>query len=395
MSWVCQKFCCSEFYKYQDQSLTNPPDLTNPVHPVFGQERFQNNVDYSLFEMPLRLASRFLALDNVVRHIVVMTDGVRTVRPLLPKQKVPHAIRSAGPKKHPDDQSPDLPEDDDNYDHWRANEILQHAAEHIRYFVNDNVVAWERGAKTVKREGPFTPAQAARHNAPGTGSNVYIGNFLYRDLSVHAAKIENGEVLDDQNKTFRLASQFNFARTIVHELAHALELLYTGWRPVECFYESRNFSERGCEIETAIFGGIVDVGWSLKLMTARQEEYCPLGKQRTVPHPSWVFYAWPNQAYVDIYRQKALMMGVLPGARFPEQANMAHRVPRHFVESLFLTRYWDTVRRAGGRSLIVSPIGKPWGFRSYTSKLVSEHSVQPWLTAAEGRSGIAANQPKS
>lgn len=396
MVWGCHKFCCSEFYRYRDPLLTNGPDLTNPIHPILSKARFQDDVDYSALEMSLRLASRFLALDKVVRHTVVMTDGVISV---LPNSEGRFLKRSPCPKKHPDDNTSDSLEEDEgndrndstegdeedkdpnHYYHWRANEILQQAAEHIQFFVDDSNDEDGKAGYAAHREGPWTEAQTSRWNEAqtsrctpsGVGSDIHIGGSNWTRLK---------EILN--NRAGRLCDRFEIARMIVHELSHGLENLYTGWRQSECFYQDNPISERGFDMEAAIFGGLLDSGGSERLLEARKDEYCPSSPRRKSRTPCMVFYEWPNQAFADMYAWRRFKMGIVQ-VRSPAKAR---RVPLTFVESLFSNAFWETV---GNSALVVPRAGDFWGVRYFTAQNKGLEGMHPWLSSEEFGKGLAAN----
>lgn len=306
-------------------------------------------------------------------------------------------VRTSGPKKHPQDSTfVDClnneihgEDEDDNYYHWRANEILQQAAEHIRFFVNDNNRdqggSLKRGGFTRPREGPITPAQAAKFelsglNACGSGSDIHIGSLMYRQLKDIATLVDNhsnGENLSDALAKNRICSQFEIARLVVHELSHALEHLYTGWRRLECFCEGNSLSERGFDMEFAIFGGLLDIVWSRSLLAARKEEFCFAGKQRAVPSPCVVFYPWPNQVYADMYRWRKLKMGIMPVGE--PRSSLAWRVPLSSVEKLFTTTYWETVSSSGQQSLNIRCVEVPWKMQWFAAQKKDRETIRPYL----------------
>ena len=380
MAWShCTKFCCSATFKHRDSAPTGPLDLTNSIHPLLRSSSFGEGIDYSLLEMPLRLASRFLTLADVARTIVVATDGEERVH------LEPDGTRRISRHSKPEHKVCDkYSEDYSDYNHWRANEILREAVGLINIVIADDDT---RGAISLHRIGPHP--SPLRDDQAGVPSDIIIGGYMYREMHKTRSKIEEGAILNGQERAQLLYCQFEFARLVVHELAHSIETLYTGVSRWEAHYEENPLSERGYDMEAAIFGGrLVNASWSRNLLGARAGEYCIAARRRSQPTiPAVLLYPWPSQTWLDMYRFRKEKMGVREMHRVPPTT--ISRVPFAFIQCLFSNDYWDAVLSSRQKSLIVPSLEERWGV--YWSD--ADNGIRPWLTLAEPRTRPAANDP--
>ena len=72
----CANICCSTFTTYSDpEVLCDGANLDNSVHKIFSPEKFSEDFDWDVIEVPVRLASLLLQSDNLVPFINIMTNG--------------------------------------------------------------------------------------------------------------------------------------------------------------------------------------------------------------------------------------------------------------------------------------------------------------------------------
>ncbi|USW51987.1 hypothetical protein Slin15195_G053060 [Septoria linicola] len=383
MAWgQCNKFCCSDVCKYRDAFPTKLPNLTNPIHPIFQQDAFDPNIDYSLLEVSLRLASRYLTLGKVAHNICVVVDGVQTV---YTDSIGDHIVRSATDEHC---QPPKNADDYTHYIHWRANEILRGAMGKNHFHILPNT---ERGGKSKPRIGSFIPALPLYQR--GFPCDVYIGGYMYRQVQSLNQILDLQGHLSGPDLAELLYCHFELARLLIHELLHSIKTLYNGVRRWEhhCSPDAL-LSEGGYDIEAAIFGGdgMVSAAWSKDILLARRKEYCTKGQLRTAPRvPTVLFYNWPSRGWLDMYRSRRHKMGVINGEKL--KCTTVENVPFSFIEELLQEGYWVTTskgKRTPLEKLNVPRKGRNWGVMWNWKK----DTLQPWLSKAECAVGKAANE---
>lgn len=83
----------------------------------------------------------------------------------------------------------------------------------------------------------------------GSPSTIYLASSLHDCL------------LQPTDKLKRAFEIFDLARTIIHELAHAVVALRYGYRDALYYMPGSNFAEEGFESEAFMFGGLISNAW--------------------------------------------------------------------------------------------------------------------------------------
>lgn len=335
--------------------LDAPPittGLTNAIHPILARPRLTNIGDrYAIIEPALRLTTRFLGMDTVIKQIVVMADGElrRDTKPWGAGVKTDLAeladLKDAqGNPLEPNVGRYPKPHQEivDEPMRLRAGQILEEAAKLMYITITDN----NSFAGGTSRPWGFWKmlfpiAEIQRSCVISIGSRI-IGRIL--KLS---NRRQQGRSSTDVEWDLHI-HQISLATTILHEIFHGLHLAHNpqpfGTPSPETFYGDCPLAECG-------FAGVAEV-WGGRVPEAR--EYNPdlrlllrsLLQEPQLPDPSMGFdgtclelVSWPSRQLAERY-EDIPSFGVREASK-PFGALDVRTVFMSFVEDIFTDRYWD------------------------------------------------------
>lgn len=332
-------------------SLTLPlaiPGLTNPIHPLFGRHLFLMTGDgwYQGLEQALRLATRLLAMDSVVKHIVVMTDGelrrdtepwgagVKTdLEELADLKDAQGQPLKPNVSRHP---KPDQETVNDSM-RTRANKILSDARLLIRYRFDllDDGTLGQTMRPPKWTHGMFQGSQ--RHRA----SFILIQDQMGEEVAKLSHRRKQGRRASDVEWDLHI-HEIMLATTLLHEVFHALDNAHNRPRSgaTDTFYGDCRLAECGHAGVAAAFGGI-----------PRRGRFDPDPLARVVlpdqprPDPSigfdgtWLELTdWPGESFPETYKGTSYF-GTREGPT--PLVYKKSLVSMSFVEDVFRDEYWE------------------------------------------------------
>ncbi|KJY01933.1 hypothetical protein TI39_contig270g00003 [Zymoseptoria brevis] len=398
----CSNICCEPFFSHQDVPITNPTSLSNPISALFAESQFQPQSDpkmaahapafnYAAIEPALRLASRFLTLDSVVKLIVVMADGdlrVEDEHGVFQATTWAEVDASRAAARNPVDHY-SAPSRHPKPEHKVVDDTMRRRAEDI---LTQAIPMMSIDLHTLSGYGGFTeavlepalPRSLAATYPRGRRSRVHVGADLLA-LIDHAGKCISASLDPTPEHPFHAPTALSFtffrlARTLVHELFHALEMAYNGLSShhAETFYGSAALSECGFEVENAIFGGIPLPLWICKSESV-QYTFCAeaVGReQQTRFTDRIVLGPWPSETYFRYYKHNGCLMGVRPN-HHGSNADVLDRIDTRWVEQLLSESFWEA--GVGPGPLVLPKVGRMgWAW---------DESRETALYTSEGVSG--------
>ncbi|CZT23161.1 uncharacterized protein RCC_08871 [Ramularia collo-cygni] len=313
-------------------------DLPNYIHPLFNRYKFlrHSDAEYRELNMALRLASRMLLDDRAAYFITTMVDGSLHImnddgtpgQEINPHDLVTHnfdakrLIRCARRIANPGSTEPFISESM----RVRSREILKDL---------DPVLS------EIIVEPPNATGDDSTHFRFSTGSRGEADIYL-RNSTAFSHRRYNG----DSNAA--RAYQAHCARTLVHEIAHVVSGGAHGRRSTQedVFFEGLCSNEAGFNLETLLFGGIVDIQGLAEFLPGSNDGGNVL---KEFPDPriirgyqpplEEILLRWPTDKYIRVTR-----------------------VPWSFISSMFTQRFWNQDVPAFGMGPIQPSLAPSWYF---------------------------------
>ncbi|KAF7192206.1 hypothetical protein HII31_06592 [Pseudocercospora fuligena] len=331
----CPYFCCSNFNTQRGPRPDYKVDLKNRVHPIFHPTKlagiyqiYDDADDRILIDQSLQLASQFMSMDTLYRHILTMakgtayfvsdddnTIGKKVTRAHLKDERYEVSGIFVFPKPAHEIMDDRLRK--------QANAVIRDLAEMIDF---EFLPPDSDGATGVchSLEGPL-PKHLHRKFPLGCRSLIVINSDVLENIRISESECHN-------HQSYKRSAQFDFAEVLCHETGHALLNAVYGDRWVEPCNGSAWASEGGYDLIAAIFGGtFYDTRWLI----------VPEG-----PHSRPVLEA-PDSRCIMSWPSSTLVCQILcNGARIevldrPERFQEIFRLPDDFVANLFHENYWS------------------------------------------------------
>ncbi|KAK4619363.1 hypothetical protein CLAFUW4_10844 [Fulvia fulva] len=344
----CNRFCCSDFFRYQEAELSLPASLQTEILPIFSQEHFtadkQYATGYDAIADSLRLASQLLLSGGAARYICTMVEGnvfhiheddTRT-RVTLPDI---YRLRAEGKKPLFAQYPRSKHVQNSVYTKARARQILDNLSKLVTFHFDDSLPDGMNGM-TQTLPGPLTTEQA-RVFPGGSNVRIRIAGFIYKKLNSLNAQQDPHREYSQRDIEKVLHIRFTLAKLLVHELGHALNIAVQGSIKSigEPFDGDCELSEGGFALENAIFDGILGVNscMSHKNYTNKCSRACTDFANTTSTIPL-TLDEWPSGTYQHSYQRAGLL---LASRRQLPKVDKTHRVPLMFLQNLFSRAYWE------------------------------------------------------
>ena len=349
----CHDYCCSAFATFKDNPVFDSADLDNDIHPILQRDKFPQQLDYSVVEPSLRLATHLLQSDAMVVYVNAMFDGeYRSSDGKIADLSCLEYLFADGDTRFdkanifypkPGQEQANL------YMRARAAIFLEQLADMVDLdFMTDPTDQQNHGALARRVESPlsFDCFQAF----PG-GCRTRI------DLNWCLVNRLHWVTTDEE----LLLARFNVARIITHELMHAATWAVFGDVPCELYYKDCPLSEAGYELEAQCFGGLIE--WSSRNLFTPPWDYegaCTNAKMQK-RQDLIVLWEWPSDHTLQDYTTK----GTCIGCRRPfRQYDILWRIPMSFLEALFTNEFWtDNDIQQQGTSALLAPRIASWMFK--------------------------------
>ena len=292
--------------------------LSNDVHPIFTPSHFDSSIDYQLITPALRLASRFLAVEEMLPFWNMLLLGQ------VKKIEEDHDGRRiyVGPSEDSCEFTPTQASDTKT-----ALLLLSLDVTFGRLAHSDSNFA--DGTSGVTRP---LPKSSEWHRFKGSKSRIVIDLDRIESTVAERATLESSIQF--------LGESLRIALTLFHELCHAARVASF---PDKLGRGSRNYilldgcssSEEGFEGERCLFGGII---------TSRRKRHMPNLPFPCDPDTNIPLYiSYPYQAIIHTYRENPLC----PDIYLREGSELydgAAALGPQSVETLFTDMFWDNVR---------------------------------------------------
>lgn len=223
-------------------------DLDNAIHPVFGVQNFEDDLDYEILRPSLRLASLLLEEPSLFSFWHAMFFGPETELLDLDletrhSQKMFSYCRTDGELSAEDIV--------------KTGEKLLALAKVIRFIRKEDQNMSRLGGCCIseKCEMPET--------FWGVGSRILYRDNFYNDLRSLELNPKDPDTREHDHDWELLTSRFGFAILMLHELAHAAQSAVLGHDSYEHFFEDDVVAEAGFAWENFVFGGTVGDGHTL------------------------------------------------------------------------------------------------------------------------------------
>lgn len=376
-------FSISPFCATEDVSNIQLGDLSNDIHPIFARCNWATDIDYAALEPSLRLASLPITKRCLLRFWHTLFHGEEE--------------RFGNGRGFWFDDWEHIGEDDETF--------VAKAGELNDTDVADKLSALEKMASMVRfdcRRDPscsltasgstwadmeyelMDPPPSGNLNRypvshlftfpDGNNSRIYMDPEAYQRLraytAVHNAAKSGRYISKKDKRDLKFASikprydpahliylQYDFARTVCHEIAHA------AWNAIFDDVEEEPFNhgllaECGFEWESHVFGG-TDVKLDSKKVYYRymeQQDSKGRVKRSNIPR-LFANLEWPSASLWDHYRVKDLPMSIVQetqgtcddGLPFPEfwqpvklkSLDTCWRYSVSWIQKLFTQAFWD------------------------------------------------------
>lgn len=202
-------------------------NLSNDIHPIFGDERYIDGIQPSVVRPVMRLVSRFLLTDACLLYMHTCFFGestpVTNITQYGCESSDHHAsveLRDVAGKLTPEQT-------------LRTKQALVEIAARISIGLYEDDVG---------------PMGYTEHPYNETGARITFSRYMYNNLA-QSAEVERWN--DHSWMTVQSAV------ILIHELAHAIPLLARG--ALHFFFNNGAIQEEGFELENRLFGGEIDL----------------------------------------------------------------------------------------------------------------------------------------
>lgn len=299
------------------------PDLNNDIHPLFGPDMFQSwsDVGYAMLQLPLRLASRMLLDQRYTEYVETVTNGSLHCfgedGQLSPEIPIAHLAEFGEYRLVRRGRTPPgLPMPTARYQ--KCQELLRDLVGTL-----DGIVLADANMSTGAMTTPtdIAPSTSTLSKFPDSPYKTQIN--LSEDLAL--------SFMDHlENSARALGCHYLLARSLVHEIAHVLNVAIHGDREA-VFYNDSGCNESGFDMDMVVFGGIAGIE-DLGIWMGHPK----FGQQ------TWAMVSdeYPRKELVDLYIKAGQPMGIRCEL---DDYYMTSRIPWRFVASMFTTNFWDNV----------------------------------------------------
>ena len=322
-----------------------PPEihLTNQIHPIFAQRNFAFGIDYRLMKPALRLASRFIELNDMqpFLHMLLLGD-VKRVEPSQAPETGQRIFVGQSYKGNLD-----------SHEALRTRQALEELAKNVRF-------------------GKLEPTQATylgeTHNKRSKASGSFRGTKSDIMLLLSGLEDAHNDLLCLKHPERWLQRSFEIAVTLVHELCHAARNASQRRRTFDPhFLHGCLSSEEGCEGENILFGGRIyplNEGW----FPDRPAVFDTMDR-RSVLEP------WPSAGTIAISADDKFAPSIATRQGTP-LSTIVFAIPNEFVAKLFQDAFWDEVVSTQGIKALHT-VGKAYRMDLKSKALIALPEMPP------------------
>jgi hypothetical protein len=375
----CCDFCCSPFFSLAEDVPSTLESFSKPIHPIFREGNFHNEMHYETLKPSLRLASQLLQCDGLVPYINTIFDGeIRNASGQAVELKdaqdtsSQYSDFSIYPRPGQEQINPQTRE--------RANEILKNMSTMVRFQLQDQKA--DVFGQTIPLTGAPLPPVVAGYFPNGWRSYIEFGRDTYKNLVrwheeyASRMRIAKGrsltpveETLQKRAATELLSARFSIAGTIVHEIGHVIRLCAHGYRKTDIFYKDNVVAEAGFELTAQILPGDIQSFPKHDLTKFA----CGKAEKECTPLPSFIYICrpWPDYETLQTYRQSNWQIGAKPSEELTTQKYTTYtRIPMAFIHTLFTDKFWDEHARKRSGNVIPPDLQKfgKWPFKMVDGK---------------------------
>ncbi|KAK4624778.1 uncharacterized protein CLAFUR5_05959 [Fulvia fulva] len=418
----CTGYCCSKFLNYHDEPLTqgdtsNVVPLNNPIHPLFHKSKFHRDIDYTLLETPLRLASLLLESPGALEYINTIAGGElyerRERKELGAFKRFWHKttwghVDAEGGSGGKISWSPIRKAS--KAQHVNGNALFQGVAKDVLQRLSRAVTEFRlsdpttrgyntKGETSASCEPDYRPMTARTVTAfpRGGTTTIIISRDKYTSLLNLRKRLRRGNFLSPSSHRHALRlAQFLIANAIVHEIGHSLCTLCCGWRP-QLFHNEHPIGEAGFDLEYSIYDGVM--GAMIAKFWTRCESYRQRDEECDVDMSvaqGLVLQEWPSWMMAGLYRYTGCSLSVLDECWEPFN-QIDYRIPSRWLERLFDQVFWDVTVPRVGKKALHPPKVAAWVFALAKDKNGApikmacdvQHMVRPGFMADEHRRVLA------
>lgn len=305
------------------------PDLTNEILPILGRDKFTNITDdhYVALDPVLRLTSRMLLSLHATGFITTMTDGALHIidgdghlgAEIDPSELIGTGLEDVHLVRRRKSREPGvlLEFEAAAKRQLRSREILDNLVDAI-----DQIEIFD----------PYTNLNRVAVSTVAAPSQL-LSNFPAAPkymLKIELSYDESGNYQHEPDQPWvELNYFFVFARNLLHELGHVMDIVSNGGRGEAVFLHDECTNEAGFNLEKALFGGVYSV--------------VNLGEYVQQPSPSNTTVAtlrtsYPTREFIRTY-EKPGESPIL--SRWPvERYYTVTRIPRSIICSMFTEHFW-------------------------------------------------------
>ena len=332
---VCESICCSAVMDYEDNPATNSANLDNPILPLFKRENFSADLDYTVLEPSLRLASHLLTSNSLVPYILTLMEGdVRDplgrpcFRPSYEYMESQRGLWSVWPRTGMDEVNARTK--------GRVARILTDLSDMVTF---DLLPSDETYETLLAGCEPMEDPSYVHPSFPfGCKSTIWLSHATYSDLAQLTLEYSSSADPNAPPSLPLLDARFEIALTYTHEVGHAMTFAVSGERPKELCYRDCTVAEAGYELEAQLFGYILDLSKNL-VYEAQPDRPTACGRIQSFAVPSMLIAVdWPSLEFVE--RNEEFSSNIWAG-RPLRNYGLATRVPRSFVVDMFNNAFWE------------------------------------------------------